>query len=98
MNKITFPLQIGSQGLAVNDLQTALHFLLERAVIFPEDEEARQEFSEILPRDQREQTYEPITAKLVSVFQHQREIEPSGQVDEATAQAINEGLCVLLFT
>jgi hypothetical protein len=87
MNKITFPLSLGKQGSAVSDLQAALLLLLERSVILPNDEGTRKELSANVQREQTTQTYGDATAKSVSIFQEQRNIQLSGNVYEFTANA-----------
>jgi len=89
MNKITFPLDMGKQGSAISDLQAALLVLLERSVILPNDEGTRRELSINVERERATQTYGEATAKSVSIFQQQRNIQPSGNVNEITANAIN---------
>ena len=92
MNKITFPLKPRMKGPKVADLQAALQLLLDRGVILRDDEAARRELSAALQRERAEQTYGSATRKLVSVFQNERRLEPSGSVDEPTANALNAAL------
>jgi hypothetical protein len=90
MNKITFPLEKGNQGSRVGDLQDALLLLLERSLIFPDDEAARHELSAALSQERQTQIYGDRTAKVVDAFQGQHQIEGDhGRVDETTAKAIN---------
>ena len=90
MNKIIFPLDLGMKGPEVGDLQDALQLLLDKAIILRGDDTARQELSAALQQERTEKTYGRVTSKLVSVFQEERWPEASGEVDEATANAINE--------
>jgi hypothetical protein len=90
VNNITFPLEGGMQSPEVANLQDALLIFLEKSIILPNDEAARKELSAGLRQRERvEQKYGDITAKLVSIFQGQKNLERSGKVDEPTANAIN---------
>jgi|GEM_PF-6646994 len=89
MNKITFPLKRRMQGPPVADLQDALQVCLDRRVLLHNDEGARRELAAALSRERPEQTYGDATAKAVSVFQRERRLQPTGEVDQPTANAIN---------
>lgn len=77
-----------SQGEAVSNLQDGLLFLLRRQLIRVADEE-RRFFEEGLIREQQIQRYDDITQKSVGIFQEQNGLQISGEVDDATAQALN---------
>src|SRR5215207_5618338 len=89
MNRIIFPLEAGRRGPEVADLQDALQILLDRAVILRDDAGARRELSAMLQRERAEQFYGNVTIKVVATFQEESRLEPSGNVDEPTARAIN---------
>lgn len=89
MNKIIFPLKRRMQGPTVADLQDALKLLLDRGALLASDEAARQELSKALQRERAEQTFGGATTKLVGRFQEERRQQPTGEVDEATAKALN---------
>jgi hypothetical protein len=94
MNKITFPLKRQMRGPQVADLQDALTLLLERGLILGQDEGKRRELLDALRPERDRQTYNDVTAKLVSIFQHERRLaDPAGgvtgEVDEPTANALN---------
>lgn len=89
MNKIIFPLKRRMQGPTVADLQDALKLLLDRGALLASDEAARQELSEALQRERAEQTFGGATSKLMGWFQEERRLQPTGEVDEATAMALN---------
>jgi hypothetical protein len=89
MNKITFPLKPQMQGSAVGDLQATLQFLLDRAVILGNNQGARRKISVALKREQIDSIYGETTRRAVSFFQREQRIEPSGAVDETTANALN---------
>ncbi len=90
MKIITFPLKQSMQGEAVAGLQDALQVCLDRSVILAADDGARREMSEALRRERTAQRFGSATAKLVSLFQQARTLPPIGDVDEATAKALNE--------
>jgi hypothetical protein len=89
MNKVSFPLNLGVTGATVVDLQDGLQLVLERGAILPNDAGARRELSAALKRERDEQRYGDITGRVVGVFQGERRLRPSNEVDEATAKALN---------
>lgn len=89
MNKIIFPLKLRMKRPEVADLQDALQLLLDRGVILADDEAARRELSEALKRERVEPTYANATRKLVGLFQEARQLQPSGAVDEPTADTLS---------
>jgi len=89
MNKITFPLKRQMQGPQVADLQDALTLLLERGLILGQDEGARRELLAALSAERDRQSYGKSTAKLVGIFQEERRLQSTGEVDEPTAHALN---------
>lgn len=90
MNKIIPPLRLRMQGPATADLQGALQQCLDRGVLLANDEGPRRELAEILRRERAQQLYGDATAKLVSIFQRERHLQPSGEVDDPTADALNK--------
>ncbi len=93
MNKIIFPLKMGMKGTEVGDLQSALQLFLDRGIIMQNDEEAQKKLSADLQRERAEENYYgSVTRKLVSLFQDDRQLKPKeeGEVDEPTANAINQ--------
>src|SRR6266436_6025818 len=89
MNKITFPLKLNMQGAAAADLQDALQLCLDRSAILANDPAARQQLSVALKPERDGQTYGDVTGKLVKIFQGERHLQQSGEVDEPTANALN---------
>jgi hypothetical protein len=89
MNKIIFPIVQDMQGVAVADLQDALQQVIDRRLILPDDEAFRRELSEALSRERLEQRYRGTTRKIVNLFQEARRLQPTGEVDERTADALN---------
>lgn len=89
MNKITFPLKPRMKGSKVANLQDALQHAIKRNAILTSDDDARREFAEALKRERVEQTYSSTTRKLVSLFQEAFNLQPTGNVDEPTADALN---------
>ena len=92
MNRIESPLAQGMNGEVVSDLQNALRLCIDRGVILAANEPTRRELSEALRRERTEQRYGSATAKLVSIFQDERRLQASGEVDEPTAKAFNDML------
>jgi hypothetical protein len=90
MNKISHPLNRGMQGPPVADLHNAMQVLLERALILANDEAARRELAAALRRELERQSFGKATGKVVSVFQRERRLQPSGEVDGPTADALNK--------
>ena len=90
MNRITHPLSRGTQGPPVADLHSALQALLDRAAILENDESARHKAAAALRRDLPRQSYGEATEKLVSIFQKERRLQPSGEVDGPTADVLNK--------
>src|SRR6266436_1655905 len=89
MNKITFPLKLNMQGAAAADLQDALQLCLDRSAILANDPAARQQLSVALKPERDQQAYGAVTGKLVKIFQGERHLQQSGEVDEPTANALN---------
>ena len=89
MNKITFPLRPQMQGATVADLQDALKVCLDRSALLASDEGARRELSAALIPERDAQSYGRTTTRLVGAFQRERRLEGRGEVDEATANALN---------
>lgn len=89
MNTITHPLNQQMRGPQVVDLQNALQALLDRGLILANDERARRELATVLRRELLQQAYGDTTGKLVSIFQRERRLQPSGDVDGPTADALN---------
>ena len=88
MNKIAFPLKPKMRGAAVADLQDALQLFLEKGVYRSNDAD-RQMFEKRLRGERAESIYGKATSKLVAIFQEQHRLQPSGEVYEPTANAIN---------
>lgn len=91
MNAIAFPLNRDSRGPEVVDLQEALLLILARGAVFGEDEGAREELGSAVRHEADEHVYGDATARVVSVFQEERQlgVEEHGAVDRTTAAALN---------
>src|SRR5437899_697673 len=89
MNRIIFPLKPCLQGAPVADLQDALQLCLDRHAVVVTDDGSGRELSAALKRERLEEIYGDATGKLVSMVQRGRRLNPSGEVDEATANAFN---------
>jgi len=88
MQLIQAPVNPNSSQATIANLQDALLLLLQRGTYQLGDAD-RQAFVERLRPEREAQKYADLTRKLVAVFQEQRHLRPTGEVDEATAQAIN---------
>jgi len=89
MNRIVATLRRGMSGQAVADLQDALQALLDRSVLYREDERTRRAVSAALRRERSAQSFDATTAKLTGIFQESAGLPASGGVDEPTASALN---------
>ena len=96
MNKLTFSSETPFKGSAIGDLQEAIHLLLDRGVLLTNDEAVRVELSALLTKERAGRTNGYDTRKLVGVFQQERGLEVSGEVDEPTTEALNAALRELL--
>jgi hypothetical protein len=98
MEKITFPLTLQMQGSEVINLQTALELLVNQGIVQVEASysptlDKRSFQTTVLASMQFERSrYSGITQMLVRRFQEQHNLPVTGQIDEATAQAINNFL------
>jgi len=88
MKAIAATINRNSQGTEVSNLQEVLLLLLRRQLIRVSDED-RLFYEEGLLREQREQTYNDITQRVVSIFQEESRLPITGDVDEPTAAAFN---------
>lgn len=89
MERITFPLEMRARGAAVDNLQEALQWLLDRILLLEDDPGERRRSAAALRMERDRQTYGDTTAELVRRFQRSRELRASGAVDESTAGALN---------
>jgi hypothetical protein len=89
MNKITFPLKQSMQGRQVANLQEALQSCLDRGALVANDDRTRRELVAALKLERPEQTYGAATKKLVRLFQEEKHLDTSGEVDQPTANALN---------
>lgn len=91
MNPITAPLRPSDQGAEVVNLQDGLRRLLTRQII-DVDLGQRDELLQELARESQERIYGGATEKAVGIFQEQRQLQPTGIVDEETAALLNRFL------
>lgn len=90
MNKIIFPLKQDMRGTAVDDLQNALLSLLNRGALSPRlDDASRTRIVDMLMNERGRQEFGEFTARLVFYFQEAHRLNPTGEVDEKTAAALN---------
>lgn len=95
MNSIRTPLRAGEVGPAVVDLQEALLFLIDRKVIQaleppsePTSGDLRR-LAESITSEHAQSTFDKATQELVGIFQKQRQLSSTGEVDEDTATSMN---------
>lgn len=88
MQSIQSPVNANSDQTTIANLQDALLFLLEKGVYQLNDAD-RQAFVERLRPERNEQKLGSTSRKLVGVFQDQHQLQTTGEVDEATAKALN---------
>ncbi|SRR6266702_6235033 len=88
MRTVVAPLNPGSQGPAVIDLQAALRLLLDRGRIALADPE-RQEIDARLNEERAVKVYGAVTRRLVILFCVQYRLGDLDFVDDATATAMN---------
>jgi hypothetical protein len=93
MSPIQAPIKLHDRGDTVVNLQDALLMLLQKSVLRVTAEE-RREYRECLRREREDRVFARTTEKLVAMFQQQHGIHYSGEVDEATAQALAVALDV----
>lgn len=89
MEQVTFPLTPRMKGPEVANLQAALHALIDRRVLLHDDEAARRKLSAALRRELAKSAFGSATGKLVGLLQEQHHLHPTGEVDGATAEALN---------
>lgn len=90
VNRLVSSLKHGMSESAVADLQDALLECLNRNVILAGDERNKKELLAVLKRERSQQHYGDATLKLVAIFQQERNLQASGEVDNATADALND--------
>src|SRR5438270_9415271 len=88
MQVIQPPVNPNSLQTTIANLQDALLLLLQKGAYQLGDAE-RQAFVERLRPERDAQKYDDITRRLVALFQQQRNIQPTSEVDDPTANAIN---------
>jgi hypothetical protein len=91
MNEIIFPLKAQMRGATVADLQDGLRLLLDKGSLQVSDAD-RQGFLGRLQVERSDSSYGPVTGKLVAIFQEQHRLQPTGEVTEQTAKALNTTL------
>lgn len=89
MNQVQFPIRPGSAGSAPVALHDGLQQLLDCALLLAQDELARRQLGAGLAGERLAKTYGDATRALVSKFQAEHGLEPNGEVDAATAKALN---------
>ncbi|NTU77944.1 MAG: hypothetical protein HGA45_00835, partial [Chloroflexales bacterium] len=91
MHPISAPLSPGDQGPDVVNLQDGLRRILAASVL-DLDEGTRDELLRGLAEESRARVYADATAKTVTIFQERQQLEPSGAIDEKSAERLNRVL------
>ena len=92
MNNVVAPLKPFNKGLEVANLQGALQFLIERGRLAL-DPATRDAFQKAFDAERGKQIFgDKATSVLVRLFQAQAHLPVSGEVDAATADALNSAL------
>lgn len=91
MKRIVPTLERGDTGPAVVNLQDGLRRLITSRRLELGDGE-REEWLLALAKESERRAYEDATAYLLERFQEQRGLEPSGRVDQDTAEQLNNEL------
>ncbi|MFN8471147.1 MAG: neuraminidase-like domain-containing protein [Anaerolineae bacterium] len=94
MKPITPPLRSGDEGPAVANLQEALVLLLNRGVI-QTSAGTRQELLNMMADEAQARQYRDASAKSVAIFQQGNHLHVTGEVDQPTADALNQALKAL---
>lgn len=89
MKPIDFPLAPGAGGSAVTDLQDALLECLNRGALLANNPAARDKAIAGLRRERATGKFADLTQKVLVQFQEQNQLPGHGEVDEATAKALN---------
>ena len=85
MKAITAPINGNSPREVIANFQDALQLCLERGVILGNDPNARQSLSQALRPERERQSYGRATARVLSIFQRERNLQESEGVDTPTA-------------
>lgn len=96
VQKVFPPLRIGDNGEQVVNLQDALRFLVDKGRLKIDDPSEKERLLRGLSGERDRQTFgDNGTLLLVSLFQDQRGLSTTGEIDESTADALNQLLSVL---
>jgi hypothetical protein len=82
------------EGAAVRNLHDALRLLLDHGLLRINDDQ-RREFEALLAPEREHQMFRDATAKLVGIFQESSHLPVTGEVDQPTADRLNEAVAPL---
>ena len=91
MQLITAPITTNSPSDVVTNLQDGLFLLLNKGLLGVTDA-ALPRFQKELQQEQIDQLFGTTTSSLISIFQRQNDLAVTGEVDEATADRLNQEL------
>ena len=87
--RVTYPLKLRMRGRRVVDLQEALIILFEAGLFLARDRDMGSALMGAILSEKERQYYGRYTKRAVSIFQLEQGLGPTGEVDRATAEAIN---------
>jgi hypothetical protein len=89
VNRIVLFLKSQMRGPELDDLHGALQLLLDREILRAGDGAEHLTLLAGLAGDRAARVYGEVTERLVCLFQEHRRIDKSGEIDAATAEALN---------
>jgi len=89
MNRLISPLRTGTRSRTISDLHAGLELLLGKKVITVRDVE-RKALEKGLRSERGRSAFGKTTRKLVALFQEQNQLPVTGEVDQPTADLLNE--------
>ena len=91
MQPIAAPITRFAKGLPVSNLQDALQYLLNHRGLQVTDAD-RAAYAELLAREQLGGQFSDGTSRLVGLFQEQHALAVTGEVDDRTAEVMDDAL------
>lgn len=90
MHKTAFPVRPGMKSSAAADIQNVLLLMLEQKLILSQNEVARDESLRVLVEEHSQQTFKEGTKQVIILFQEERHLQMTNQVDEPTANSLTQ--------
>ena len=92
---LAYPLQMRQRGPKVTQLQDVLAHVVEKDPLIHPDQANRAKLAKKFKSERANQYYGAATRDLVKMFQQAHNLKPTGQVDAATARALNANVASL---